>query len=381
MYLSLLIVVVGTYALHMLSVAWGLHRVRRRPEPPAPDEWPRVSVVIAARNEAAVIRDCIDSVRACDYPADRLEVVVVDDGSTDRTADTVRAMQAVPAGDASEKTAPDVRLVRMADVQPASGGKPAAIAEGVAAARGTVILTTDADCTVAPEWVRSMVRRCTPETPFVAGPVRYRVDAYRWFDRLQALEFTSLIAYGAGTLGLGMPTICNSANVAVRRDVLDGMETIPDGAAQDEVLLQHIAYGTDRDVAFNPAPEALVTTVPAPDLTSYLQQRARWASMGPRYPHWVPRLCVLLLWLTYVVLLGGVVGALVLPAWQQPVVAALLVKFAADAVASVPLVKHFGQASLLRSFVPTQLLLLGSVPLIGLLGSVSPPAWKGRAID
>ena len=178
-----------------------------------------------------------------------------------------------------------------------------------------------------------------------------------------------------------MPTFCNSANVAVRRDVRDRMADVPHGAAQDELLLQHIAYATDRDVTFNPDPDALVTTDPAPDLRAYLQQRSRWASMGPRYPHLVPRLSILLLWLTYVVLIGGVAGALLWPTWQQPVVAALLVKFAADAVASIPLVKHFGQASLLRSFVPTQLLLLGSVPLIGLLGSVAPPEWKGRAID
>ena len=391
MLLSILFLVVGVYTVNALAVAWGIVRTRRRPVPEAPDPWPLVSVVVAARNEEATITTCLESLLACSYPADRLEILVVDDFSTDRTAARVRATQRaaqrtpVSAGPArasdAEDDGPRIRLLQMADVMPDNGGhKSEAVARGVDAARGTVILTTDADCTVAPGWLRSMVRRCTPQTPFVAGPVQYAVS-HRWFDRLQALEFTGLIAYGAGTLGLGVPTFCNSANVAVRRDVLKDLPNVPEGAARDEMLLQHVAYNTNRDVVFNPDADALVTTEPASHLRTYLQQQARWASMGTRYPYVLPRGLVLLLWVVHTALLAGVGAALFVPVWQQPVLAAFLVKFAADAVFTVPLVKHFGQEELLRSSVATEWLLLWAVPLVGVLGFLAPVEWKGRTLE
>ena len=380
MFLSLVYSIVGIYVVHLLAVAWGVLRVRREPTPDVPTTWPMVSVVIAARNEEATIEDCITSVLACDYPEDRLEVIVVDDFSTDRTAACVRTLQPVPAGGADDDASSPVRLIKMADVMPDNGGhKPEAVAQGVQAASGTVILTTDADCTVESGWLRSMVRRCTPKTPFVAGPVQYDVS-YRWFDRLQALEFAGLIAYGAGTIGMGWPTFCNSANVAVRRDVIDHLNAVPDGAARDEMLLQHVAYGTDRDVAFNPDPAALVHTTPAPDVPTYVQQQARWASMGTRYPYTLPKAFVLLLWLAHAVLLLGAVAALALPSWQQPVLGTFLAKFAADAVLTMPMAKHLKQGDLLRSSVATELLLLWAVPLVGLLGTYAPTEWKGRSI-
>jgi cellulose synthase/poly-beta-1,6-N-acetylglucosamine synthase-like glycosyltransferase len=387
MALSVLLLVVGAYVVHVLAVAGGLVRVRQRPVPPAPDPWPFVSVVIAARNEEEHIRACLDSVLACDYPDDGFEVVVVDDFSSDRTAALVRtasrsaAAVLEGAGDGSDSASSRIRLVKLADLMARNEGhKSEAVARGVAAARGSIVLTTDADCTVAPGWIRSMVRRCTPETPFVAGPVQYEVS-HRWFDRLQALAFTSFIAYGAGTIGLGLPTICNSANNAIRRTMLTSPRRVPDGAARDEMLLQHIAYHTDRDVTFNPDPDALVSTAPVPTLRAYLQQHVRWASMSTRYLHLVPKAASLLVWLTYTVLFVGACVALVVPAWQQPVVGALLAKFAADALLVFPLVKHFGQEELIRSAVATELLLLWVVPLTGLRASYKGAEWKGRCVE
>jgi cellulose synthase/poly-beta-1,6-N-acetylglucosamine synthase-like glycosyltransferase len=376
--LFVLAALTAAYLLQVGAAAVGAARVRRSPEPPASDVWPTVSVVVPARNEADGIEDCLEHLRACDYPADRYEIIVVDDFSTDGTAARVRARQ--PAGHAPADAQP-VRLVEMDGTDDRSGPhKPAAVARGVDAARGTVILTTDADCRVPPGWVRSMVRRCTPETPFVAGPVAYEHDN-RFLPRLQALELMGLVAYGAGTLGIGLPTFCNSANVAYRREVIEACESAPDGAAQDELLLQHVAYDTDREVAFNPAREACVTTDPAPSFPAYLRQQARWAHMGLRYPFAAPRALVVGLWLTHAALLLAAAVALALPAWREPTLLALLSKMGADALLTAPSARHFGQGRLLRSLVPTELLLLVTVPVAGLLGTFGDVEWKGRELE
>lgn len=102
-----------------------------RPRPVrADDAWtPTVSVVVAAHNEAQVIADKLTSVLAADYPPDRLEVLVVDDGSTDGTADLVETA-----------AFPGVRLLR----QPERGGKPAAVNRGVTEATGEIVVISDA---------------------------------------------------------------------------------------------------------------------------------------------------------------------------------------------------------------------------------------------
>jgi len=376
--LALLVAVVATHVVQMGLAAVGFARVRRQTAPPAPDTWPTVSVIVPARNEAHDIEDCLDSLRATDYPADRLEIIVVDDFSTDDTAERVRAHQSAPDHDSD---AAPIRLVDMAANTAANGNhKPAAVARGVEAATGTVLLTTDADCRVPSAWVRSMARRCTPETPFVAGPVGYE-HSDRFLPRLQALELSGLVAYGAGTLQVGLPTFCNSANVAYRRDVIDARDAAPDGAARDEMLLQYVAYDTDRGATFNPDPDAQVWTAPPRSLGTYLRQQARWAHMGLRYPFARPRAMVVGLWAVHAALFLACAAALALPAWRQPVLLLLLVKMAADAVLVAPAARHFGQRGLLRSWIPTELLLLVTVPLIGVLGPPGAVEWKGRALD
>lgn len=102
-----------------------------RPRPVrADDAWtPTISVVVAAHNEAEVIVEKLTSVLAADYPPARLEVLVVDDGSTDGTADLVETA-----------ALPGVRLLR----QPVRGGKPIAVNRGVAEATGEIVVISDA---------------------------------------------------------------------------------------------------------------------------------------------------------------------------------------------------------------------------------------------
>lgn len=376
--LTVLIVVIAFYVLHMGAVALGFARIRRDDPPPSPERWPSVTVIVPARNEVDEIDTCLDSLRACTYPAEKLEIIVVDDFSTDGTAEHVRAQQ--PAG----RTAPDmhpVRLVDMASNAEENGGhKPAAVAQGVEAATGDVILTTDADCTVPPTWIESMVRRCTENTPFVAGPVAYDHNDL-FLPRLQALELAGLVGYGAGSIGLGLPTFCNSANIAVRRKLLETENTPPFGAAQDELLLQDVSYASDREVTFNPESDALVRTVPAPSFTAYIEQQARWAHMGLRYPYVLPRLMVVSLWCTHAVLFLVCATAIFLPAWRQPAILAFLGKMAADALVAAPSARRYDDGRLLRSSVPTELLLLLAVPVVGVLGTLGVVEWKGRLLE
>ncbi|HEX8384753.1 MAG TPA: glycosyltransferase, partial [Rubricoccaceae bacterium] len=256
----------GLYAWRLGVWAAGFRRVTRETDgrPAVPDaRLPTVTVVVPARNEEASIGACVDSVLASDDPADRLAVIVVDDDSSDRTAEVVRSRMAGAlvgaGGGAADDAEGDGRLtlVRVPENRRRERAhKKAAIEKAVAQATGEVVLTTDADCTVPPGWARAMASAFDgPETAFVSGPVAYRLGARpSLFVRLQALDFFGLMACGAGGIGIGRPNLANGASVAYRRETFaalggfSGVDHVTSG--DDELLMQKVAYQTPLDVRF-----------------------------------------------------------------------------------------------------------------------------------
>jgi peptidoglycan-N-acetylglucosamine deacetylase len=138
-----------------------------------PDYEPQVSVLIPAYNEEAAIVDTVAAALASNYP--HLEVLVVNDGSTDRTADLVRQ---------NFGRDPRVRLLMQTN-----RGKPTALNHGLAEATGEVIISIDADTIVDPEAIPRLVRHfADPKVGAVAGNVKV-MNRNRWLTRWQALEY------------------------------------------------------------------------------------------------------------------------------------------------------------------------------------------------
>lgn len=147
---SLGAVFLGGY-LGLLTLLWigmtagvrGWHRANALPEPPASVALPRLTICVPARDEAHQIAACVRAALAQDHPD--LEVVVVDDGSTDGTADVARA---AGGGD------PRLRVVTNAALPAGWAGKPWACARAAAEATGAHLLFIDADVALAPDAAR-----------------------------------------------------------------------------------------------------------------------------------------------------------------------------------------------------------------------------------
>jgi len=130
---SLLWFTMGMVLIVIRTLLW----VRYRPVAAvSPDEAPRMSIIIPAYNEGMMVRKAVDACARAEYPRDRLEIIVIDDGSTDDTWTHV---------DAAQRERTDlVQAVRL----PANAGKRAALAAGFARATGEILVTVDSDSLV-----------------------------------------------------------------------------------------------------------------------------------------------------------------------------------------------------------------------------------------
>lgn len=169
------------------ALVWLLARVRpgQAPTAAAGDHRPTVSVLIAAYDEVDGIADTVRNKLTQDYPADRLEVIVVSDGSTDGTDEAVRAIED-----------PRVRLVR----QEPRAGKTSGLNLIAPLATGEVLVFSDANSSYAPDTIGRLVQPLAdPEVAYVTGRMFYRApdgsasgegcSAYmRYENRLRAWE-------------------------------------------------------------------------------------------------------------------------------------------------------------------------------------------------
>jgi cellulose synthase/poly-beta-1,6-N-acetylglucosamine synthase-like glycosyltransferase len=139
--------------------AGALARVRERRVAKDPSWEPSVSLVIAAYNEQAVIERRLENLLELDYPADRLEIVVASDASSDRTNELVEAVAAAE---------PRVRLLDCP-----RGGKVAAQDRAVRETSGDVVAFSDANATWAPDALRRLVSALAdPDVAYVCGRLR-----------------------------------------------------------------------------------------------------------------------------------------------------------------------------------------------------------------
>ena len=147
-----------------------------RPTPPDhPDFHPPVSVLIPAYNEEDVIVETVEAALASSYP--HLRVVVVDDGSADRTAELLE--------DHFGRN-PRVRIIH----QP-NRGKPAALSRALSEATSDIVVTIDADTVIEPDAIAKLVRHfADPSVAAVAGNVKVG-NRTRWLTRWQALEYVT----------------------------------------------------------------------------------------------------------------------------------------------------------------------------------------------
>ncbi len=355
------------YAGYLVRMSWWFGRLRPAKEK---TEWPSVSVIVPVRNEEHNIGACLESLARQDYP--HFEVVVVDDHSEDGTRKVVE-----------EKARGNARIKWMA-LEKKSGVayKKAAVAAGIGATKGEIIVTTDGDCEMGEHWLRGMVSEMGTDVGMVTGPVQLTGKSI--FQRFQALEFMGLIAVGAGSISSGRPTMCNGANLAYRRSVFEavggfaGIDHIASG--DDELLMHKIARETDHEVRFAKSRTAIVRTAALPTWQAFRAQRIRWVSKSTQYEERRITYTLVASYLAMVSIVLLSLGAVLFPEFRPVALAALGLKIIGEASILIPAGTFFGNLHLLIWLLPEQLAHIAYVLWIGLAGNQKSYTWKGRHV-
>jgi len=335
----------------------------------------KVSVLIAARNEEANIARTLEDILGQDFPRELLEIIVVDDHSTDNTSAIVQSY-----------AAQGVKSLKLNESQPLNSYKKKAIAKAIEEATGELMVTTDADCRMGREWLSTVVSYAEQNGSFlVSAPVVYSQQR-SFFEELQTLEFLYLIGLGAAGIGTRNPSTCNGANLAYRRDVfyeMGGFNGIDHLASGDDELFLHKVAGKYPDrIGFCKSREAIVYTDAKKTLRGFINQRRRWASKSTHYRNKGIVALGVTIWLFNVLLLSAGLMALVYDVGQWPVftVAASL-KLLVELFFLYPLCQ-FAQRRDLLAYLPILTVLhIIYMVYIGIAGNMGKYQWKGRRVS
>jgi cellulose synthase/poly-beta-1,6-N-acetylglucosamine synthase-like glycosyltransferase len=331
-----------------------------------------MTVVIPCRNEAANLPLLLADLNAQTYP--HFEVIVADDASTDGTAEVAGRFPA------------NFRLIVLClPDEPGSSPKKRALKAAIQRARGRLIVTTDGDCRVGPDWLGTFAQAHEATgARLLSGPVTFFATRRTTFEHLQTVEFASLVGSGAVTMALGRPSMCNGANLCYEKAAFEavggftGNEHLASG--DDEFLMHKIAAAFPGEVRFVKSERSVVRTAAHASLRSFYRQRRRWASKWRHYRDGrVTALAVLVFLLNLTPLAAGVGW---LGGWVTGWVflSVLFLKFSAEALFLAQLLRFFGHAGTIRWIPLTQLVYPFYVLFFGLAAQGRGYVWKGRRL-
>jgi cellulose synthase/poly-beta-1,6-N-acetylglucosamine synthase-like glycosyltransferase len=328
-----------------------------------------VSIILAVRNEEKNIVNLLTDISRQSYPGHLLEIIIVNDHSTDSTVSKVEAF-------ASE--APfELILINLQEDE----GKKAAINKGIKSSNNEIIITTDGDCRADSHWVTSMVA-CfdNKNIQLVSGPVRMYPQVSLW-QRFQSIEFSSLISAGAATLSLGWPTMANGANLAYRKDAytnIKGQSKQNISSGDDIFLLHEVSHVYSNAIVFCRDPRAIINTEPAKNLISFYHQRKRWAGKWQFYNNIPTILLAAFVFIVNLVVLS--LPLLVLLGTLTPVLAANLfvVKLVFEFIFLREVQKFFSSRFLLHEFIILAIIYPAYVTFMALVGLIGKYKWKDR---
>jgi poly-beta-1,6-N-acetyl-D-glucosamine synthase len=335
------------------------------------------SVVIPARNEEKNIIGCLESVCSQQYPSELVQIIAIDDCSTDGTWDLLRQFHP------REGVINSTRLAEVEDGE-FSAYKKRAIKTGIAMSNNNVIVTTDADCKHPLTWLKTIASFYEEKkSAFIAAPVALQNDS-SVLQIFQALDFLVLQGITGASVHKKIHSMCNGANLVYEKKAfndVEGFSGIDSIASGDDMLLMHKISNKYPDrVHYLKSKQAIVASLPMQTWKDFFDQRIRWSSKARFYDD------KRIFWVLLLVYLFNVSFAALLVAgfWLHVLWIYAGILWIAKTMIEFPFVysvaSFFNKTSLLKYFFLFQPLHIAYTIIAGLLGQFGKYEWKGRKI-
>ena len=337
------------------------------------------SILVVFRDEKDNLPILVKHLEQLDYPKDKFEVILIDDGSQDGSKDLVKSFQ---------RDLPKLKMRLYELKESTSSPKKDALEMGVKEAAFDWIITTDADCVFGADFLKAYDQFLNlHRAKMVAGPVIYKAgDSF--LHRFQALDFLSLQGSTMGGFGgkdfipfVG-PFMCNGANICYDKKAfleLGGYEGNREIASGDDVfLLEKMLESHENEVHFIKSRSALVQTLPEASWKGLTEQRKRWAAKSTSYKGvFAKTVGILVLLANFSLILGLVLGLTGSMPWSYFGVL-FVMKINVDFLLIYNTASLWDQEQVMKSFVMSSILYPFFVVWIVLLSLGGSYTWKGR---
>jgi len=236
----------------------------RRPKVIVDQLYPPVTILIAAYNEESSIASTLSGIFLQDYPAD-IRIIVINDGSSDKTVDSVKALQSAH---------PNLELVDLGH----NGGKASALNHGLAKCTTDIIISIDADSYILKDGISHLVGRYLSDpinTKAVAGEILIRNSRENWITKAQEWDYFLGIATIKRIQSLFQGTLVAQGAFSLydRKTVVE-LGGWPEMVGEDIVLTWKIL---DAGYRVGHAENALAFTDCPNTLRKFVNQRRRWS--------------------------------------------------------------------------------------------------------
>lgn len=234
----------------------------------------KVTVIVAARNEENIIKNCISSLKKINYDKNLLEIILVNDKSTDNTKSIMLY------------ETKDSRLFKVIDSDKTETknlkGKANAINSAIKIASGDIILMTDADCIIPQDWVSETVKYYSSNVKMVCGFTKIKYSD-SFFAKLQALDWLYLQSLASCSSGIGMILSCIGNNLSFKKNVyneIGGYENIDFSVTEDLSIMRRINSDKKYKVIYPINAECSIVTEECKNIKELYNQKKRWFKGG-----------------------------------------------------------------------------------------------------
>ncbi|MBU1097119.1 MAG: glycosyltransferase [Bacteroidetes bacterium] len=230
------------------------------------------SIIIAAKNEANIIQALLSSLDQLNYPQDKFEIIIVNDNSTDDTAEIISSY-------ASKNN--NLKLIRS---DSSNIGKKSALTIGINNATFENLIITDADCTVQPKWLKYFSQKLNScDIVFGVAPLNQNSGIINKIICFESLR-SHLLIFGFANIGL--PYSASARSFAFKKSVfnkLDGYNGTNETLSGDDDLFLREAIKHKLSIKFITTNQAFVYSEPKKSLNDYFKQKARHTSTSHHY--------------------------------------------------------------------------------------------------